>query len=211
MVFNIQILLLFAMVYSLTIGIKKEDIKDEDESFPFLVLATKVFCSIILHLQMQPQMDDAIERLFYLKNHPHKFDSIIMPYIICLMKLIIEFLTEIICLSITATFNSPVDVLMNYIALGCISGLDELFYATIRSPLKEQMEEEDNNLPIENFNGIAYWKEINCFYKFLFSLLKPLKVLYQTLYFHLFHYGIFVFLFIRKGSGDLIEDTVAEQ
>jgi hypothetical protein len=86
---------------------------------------------------MQPQMDDAIERLFYLKNHPHKFDSIIMPYIICLMKLIIEFLTEIICLSITATFNSPVDVLMNYIALGCISGLDELFYATIRSPLKE--------------------------------------------------------------------------
>lgn len=98
------------MVWSISIGPRKSGpvvIKDEDEEFPFLVLATKVFCSIILHLQMQPQIDDAIERLFYLKNHPHKFDSILMPYIICLMKLCIEFLTEIICLWITAIFNKP--------------------------------------------------------------------------------------------------------
>jgi hypothetical protein len=30
---------------------------------------------------------------------------------------------------------------MNFIGLGFISGLDELFYVTTRSPLKEQMEE----------------------------------------------------------------------
>lgn len=108
-------------------------------------------------------MDCALERLFYLKNHPHKFDSITMPFIICIMKLTMDLLIEVSCLSITALYNDPYDVLMNYIALGCISGLDELFYTTIRSPLKEQMEEDDNNLPIENFSGIAYWNEINCF------------------------------------------------
>ena len=207
MVFNIQIILLFAMVWSVNIGPRlagEDKSNDDDEDYPFLVLCSKVFCSILLHLQMQPSMDDAIERLFYLKNHPHKFDSIVMPYIICLMKLTVDFLTEVICLSITATFNAPHDILMNYIALGCISGLDELVFATIRSPLKEQMEEEENSMPIENFNGIAYWKELNFFYKFLFSLLKPLQILYQTLYFHLFHYGIFVFLFFRKGFGDLV-------
>lgn len=100
---------------------------------------------------------------------------------------------------------------MNYIALGCISGLDELFYATIRSPLKEQLEEEDLNMPIENTNKIAYWKESNCFDKFLLALLKPLKIFYQTLYFHLFHYVIFVFLFTSQGLGDFFVKNEADQ
>ena len=107
---------------------------------------------------MQPMVDDGIERLIYLKNHPHRFDSIILPYMICIMKITIDLSTEIICLSTTALQNSPVDVLMNYIALGCISGLDELVYATIRSPLKDQMEEKDFKIPVENVHKIPYWK-----------------------------------------------------
>lgn len=86
---------------------------------------------------MQPNIDDSIERLYYLRDHAYKFDSIFLPYIICIMKIMVDLLTEIICLSTTALQEKPVEVLMNYIALGCIAGLDELVYNNIRSPLKE--------------------------------------------------------------------------
>lgn len=110
--------------------------EDSDEKFPFILLVIKLFCSILLHVEMQPRIADAIERLFYLRDHPHKFDNIEMPYLICVMKMMVELNIEIICLFITSFYNEPVEVMMNYIALGCIANLDEVYYNTIRSPLK---------------------------------------------------------------------------
>jgi len=70
---------------------------------------------------MQPKVNDAIERLYYIKRHPHKFDRITIPMSICVFKLIVEYLTEFTSLSLTATCVDPKDVVMNYIALGVIS------------------------------------------------------------------------------------------
>ena len=39
---------------------------------------------------MQPKVLDAIERLFYIIMHLEKFDSIAIPIIICLLKLVVE-------------------------------------------------------------------------------------------------------------------------
>ena len=114
-----------------------------EEKFPFILLVIKLFCSILLHVEMQPKIGDSIERLFYLRDHPHKFDDIVMPYLICIMKMTVELSVEIVCLFNTSFYNDPVDVMMNYIALGCIANLDEVYYNTIRSPLKVQLESAD--------------------------------------------------------------------
>jgi hypothetical protein len=43
---------------------------------------------------------------------------------------------------------------MNYVALASISELDEIYYKTIRSPLKDEMEERNFALSIKNKNNV---------------------------------------------------------
>jgi hypothetical protein len=53
------------------------------------------------------------------------------------MKMLVEVGTELISLAITATFTNSLDIIMNYIALSCISELDEVYYRSLSSPLKD--------------------------------------------------------------------------
>jgi hypothetical protein len=74
------------------------------------------------------------------------------------MKLMVEFGTELISLAITATYTSSLDIVMNYIALSCISELDEVYFTSISSPLKDQLEDMDYKLPIRNQAKISLEK-----------------------------------------------------
>ena len=73
----------------------------------------------------------------YLIRHPANFDEFTMPFLICMMKFVVELLQEFICLGIVTTTVDLKDVVMDYIALGVISELDEIYYYAIRSPLKD--------------------------------------------------------------------------
>jgi hypothetical protein len=44
--------------------------KDEK---PYVNLVTKFMAGLILHVTMQPKVDEAIQRLTYIRRHPHKF------------------------------------------------------------------------------------------------------------------------------------------
>lgn len=58
------------------------------------------------------------------------------------MKIYVEFSVELINLALTALQRSPQDVVMNYVALASISELDEIYYHTIKSPLKDELEDK---------------------------------------------------------------------
>jgi len=60
-------------------------------------------------------------RIKYIRRHPHKFETLTIPVIICYMKLTVELTLEIVCLLITASYTDVPDIVMNYIAIGCIS------------------------------------------------------------------------------------------
>ena len=70
--------------------------------------------------------------------------------VICFMKIFVEFLVESINIAATSLMTSVPDVIMNYVALASIGELDEIYYSTIRSPLKDELEERDFELPIKN-------------------------------------------------------------
>jgi len=70
--------------------------------------------------------------------------------VICFMKIFVEFLVESINIAATSLMTSVPDVIMNYVALSSIGELDEIYYGTIRSPLKDELEERDFELPIKN-------------------------------------------------------------
>ena len=73
----------------------------ESEEFPFVTLISKFFSTIVLHLCTQPKLNEALERLRYIKRHPYKFERITVPLFICFLKLFIEFFLEITSLFIT--------------------------------------------------------------------------------------------------------------
>lgn len=112
------------------------------------MLIVKFWCAYILHITTQPKVLDALERIRYIRMHPHRFERVFIPTLICFMKLIVEILTEIVCLACTANQPRSIDVVCNYVALACIADLDEVYYKTIREPLKEQLEDIEYQVPI---------------------------------------------------------------
>ena len=99
-------------------------------------------------------MIDAIERLYYIKKHPHKFDRLTIPLVICMYKFGVEVFTEFTSLALTATCMDTKDVVMNYIALGVISELDQVYFLAIRNPLKDQFMDVKQEIPIQNFDNV---------------------------------------------------------
>lgn len=75
-----------------------------------------------------------------------------------------------------------------------ISELDEIYYLHIRSNLKEELEEREFEIPIENFKNINVrgglnWVDIICL-----RLLDVLYVIYNLVYFHFSPYFIFLLI-----------------
>ena len=56
----------------------------------FSYLAFSYICTIVNHMAMQPRIYQPIERLNFLYLHPEKFESVMIPGMICSMKLIVE-------------------------------------------------------------------------------------------------------------------------
>ena len=90
----------------------------------------------MLHLTFHSKVKEAIERLYYIKKHPYKFESINLALNVCFKKLVVEISTETISIALTAAMNTPANVVTNYVSLGVISRLDEIYYRTIKTPLK---------------------------------------------------------------------------
>lgn len=96
--------------------------------------------------------------------------------------------------------ENPKEVVFNYIALGVISELDEVYYASVRSPLKEQLEEMNFELPIENFDKVNVKKDLDFFNRFLLSIVIYIQILYEILYFHFMPYLLFIMIIIASRS-----------
>ena len=114
-------------------------------------------------------------------------------------KLIVEVFTELVSLALTAGTPDPRDVVMNYIALGVIAELDEVYFYSIRSPLKEQMTELQFQIPITNMGKVKLDqnKSLHIYNRVQLFSLKIIRFLYEAFYFHMFPYLLFVFLTIN--------------
>jgi hypothetical protein len=118
------------------------------------------------------------------------------------MKLVIELATEVIQLINTATYNNSIDVVMGYIALTVISDIDEVYYNSISSPLKDQLEEANFELPIQNFKDECFFNELGIFSKLLLSAYSMISFLYEVFYFHWFPMLIYIFVMQIYGVGN---------
>ena len=155
-------------------------------------------CALILHITVQPKVNEALERLKYIHRHPHKFERITVPLFICYLKLIVEFTLEIESMLITATMSATIEVVLNYIALIVISELDEIYYDQVRSKLKEELEDRELEIPIRNLQNIPIHNGLHWLDRILLWTIDGVYFFYDVVYFHFFPYFIFPVLLMWK-------------
>ena len=174
------------------------DDKEAYEHFPLVLQFTKFMCALILHITVQPKVNEALERLRYIHRHPHKFERITVPLFICYLKLIVEITLEIESMLITATMVLTIEVVLNYIALIVISELDEIYYDQVRSKLKEEFEERELEVPIRNMENLRIHQGLHWWDRVLLWTIDFIYLGYDVFYFHFFPYVIFLVLLLWK-------------
>jgi len=105
-IFCLQVLLLYSLLYSFFIerfiaGLNSDEKREQDE-YPYLTFISKWACAILIHINMQPKLEEALQRFNYIKKHPNKIEKVTISIMICFMKIFVEFSVELINLALTA-------------------------------------------------------------------------------------------------------------
>lgn len=80
-------------------------------------------------------MKNQIKRLKYVLHHPDAFEQQFVPFLICLMKFLSEFLIELCMIVATAFENYNVYMIMDFSALIVVNYIDLYYYNTLTDPL----------------------------------------------------------------------------
>lgn len=113
-----------------------------------------------------------MKRIEFIYYHPHKFDRVTIPIMICLLKFVVELGAEVISLILTASFKTVQDVVINFISMLCISQLDQMYFLSIRSVLKDELIAKDYKMQVINDDKIEVEAKRHWFDKVLFMLTK---------------------------------------
>ena len=126
--------------------------------------------------------------------HPDRFDNLTIPVVISVMKFFVELYLVIMCIALVATSETPHETVMDFIALGVISNLDERYFESIKNPLKEKLIANNFAVPIEHRKkSKVSTKGRDCRFKFYWGLLNTVKMIYEVGYFHFAPYAVFLF------------------
>ena len=117
------------------------------------VYLTRSICTILLHFQIEKEIRVALLMIKYFANHRSLFDETNHPFYISLMKLFGALLTEIVNILLICKQTTIMDCVMNFIALGIICEIDNLYASSLKSlRIKDAVTEE--NLPVWTKGGL---------------------------------------------------------
>jgi len=106
----------------------------------------------------------------------------------------VELFLELDSLLITAVYAETFEIIMNYVALRCISELDEVYYSHVKSKLKEELEDREFKIAIENYEDEDVKGGLHWIDKILFSTVEIVNVAYDVIYFHVTPYFLFMII-----------------
>ena len=122
--------------------------------------------------------------------------------VICYLKLAVEIFLEIDALFITATYDVTYDAIFDYIAIECVSELDEIYYQYVKSNLKDELEDRNYVIPIKNFENINMKNELPLIDRIFLYIHEVVYQVYEMVYFHFTPYIIFIAIPLWKRTPD---------
>lgn len=115
--------------------------------------------------------------------------------LVAYMKLTIYVVCEVVNLMYTAQSANSIFVIMCYMTFMVIGDIDAMYYFTIKSALKEQLEKKGFVLPITNLEREDKLQDVCWWARFQLAWITVIEFLYETVYFHLFPMLIYLFIF----------------
>ena len=137
--------------------------------------------------------------LRYLNNHQNKFSNVLAPFCITQMKLYGALFTEIINLLLICGQETVMDCIINYIALGAISQIDNYYAAALtKFPLKKALEDP---LVYENFVHVPFCQRDKAG-KFMRLIVKGQRIIYISMYFYFTPYITPLITYLIAGNNN---------
>lgn len=81
----------------------------------------------MLHLQLQDEFKQGNLIMKYVNNHPEKFQSWTIPFVLGFMQSSMIVLIEVVNLINICAQIAVMDIVMNYVALAVIADFDDFF------------------------------------------------------------------------------------
>lgn len=85
---------------------------------------------LLTHMIMFQKINDSIQRLYFICNHKHRFETPYIPIMICIVKLSLEFLVEYEQILGTFCNKFVLSMIMSFVSFVIIVDLGEFFYMT---------------------------------------------------------------------------------
>jgi len=93
------------------------------------VLAARFICTILMHLQVESDIRQGLRMMKYVLNHVDDFSGPVNAFFVGWLQMVGGLLAEIACIVYLCSINTPMDVIIRFIALGSIAKVDD-FYAS---------------------------------------------------------------------------------
>lgn len=161
----------------------------------------------MLHIQLEPEIRHALNMLKYLANHPDEFYNLLMPYAVVHMQIISCLFTEIVNIILICGQNTSQDTIVNYVALGAITQIDDYYFSSIcEQKLKEFVEGEGVEITrkSKDYNKGPNGEEPKYKRNFVQKLIRAnyniLRCIYATGYFYFTPYVTPVITYLVAGN-----------
>lgn len=98
-------------------------------------MITRFICAIILHLQIEGEVNQAIKMMKFTIYRTGGWNRRVPQFLVALMQLIGAILTEVINMILMCSFTQSIDVIMNLLAFGIIAEIDDLYAKSLKNSL----------------------------------------------------------------------------
>lgn len=139
----------------------------------------------ILQAQFQQEKEDVQVTITFTFTHR------VPPMFIALMQMVAAIFTEVINIAVISCSNTVMDVVMDYIALGIIAEIDDLFAEQMQLRLIKNIQSEDAWTPFKCYSDsdLPYSRR-RCWNKVAFFFFKIIKAFYSAFYYYFFPFCI---------------------
>ena len=127
------------------------DMTQDDPTMQYdpFILITRFVCAIILHLQIAPEILQAINLMGFSINRTGNSNRKFPLFSIAMMQFIGALLTEIINLLVICQETSPANIVQNLLAFGVICQIDDFYAGTLQNNIAQNLLNENATLSFE--------------------------------------------------------------
>ena len=173
-------------------------------------LAARFICTILMHLQVEADIRQGLKMMKYSINHSDDFSGPWNAFFLGWLQMIGGLFAEIACIVYLCSIDTPMDVIIRFIALGSIAKVDDFYAAALPSdnrikgkskPMIVKLHRRD--LRGKNYSpGCTYWLK-----RFIY---KSYRMFYAGFVFYFMPYMVLVipYCIVQENQHQLTGDDL---